>query len=278
MAMAENTVALQLAIQQKLITMRIHGAVADTSYHGDYSSHYGPCMAIDLVANTTQPISVQLDYGYKLEPADTTLQTMMVTQALFVKLPPKQPKTYRVFAMCTQAHDGGPSADAVFTIGKRTNGNLLALAELINRKKYQCGAAQNALWCLTDNYDITSVYSEDTAMMYDLRRFVAKAKGLSNNAVYHVSENNASTPITYITQTIYSGSISYSCSHTTKVFIALFDENNKMKRVYVNNEVQREGIYTYKYEISNSETEDKKHYLRLFRDGKLEDEIAILPQ
>lgn len=59
--------------------------------------------------------------------------------------------------------------------------------------------------------------------------------------------------------------------------IALFDEDNKMKRVYVNNETQREGTYTYNYQIGSDEMEQKKHYLRMFRDGKLEEEISILP-
>jgi hypothetical protein len=60
--------------------------------------------------------------------------------------------------------------------------------------------------------------------------------------------------------------------------IALFDTANHMKRVYVNNELQREGQYAYTYQITSEETNNQKHYLRMFKNGKLEDEIAIVPR
>jgi len=276
---AEVSYTLPQAIQKKLVTMQIKGAKADTSFHGASSSHYGPCMAMEIYTSSSEALNLNLEYGYKLEPSDTNLQTMMVTQNLMVKLQPKQKKTYRIYAMCTQAHDGGPSPDAAFVMGKRTTGSLLGLAELINRKKYQNDAAQNAVWCLTDNYDVQTIFSEDTTMMYELRRFVAKAKGLSLDKIYEEKAVDTYEPArTITTRTVYSGSLSYSCSKTSKVMIALFDEDNKMKRVYVNNETQREGTYTYNYQIGSDEMEQKKHYLRMFRDGKLEEEISILPR
>ncbi|MFN8322246.1 MAG: hypothetical protein U0T74_06260 [Chitinophagales bacterium] len=275
---AEVSYTLPQAIQKKLVTVQIKGAKPDTSFHGAHASHYGPCMAMEIYTTGAEVLKLNLEYGYKLEPADTNLQTMMVTQSLIVKLPPKQRRTYRIYAMCTQAHDGGPSPEASFIMGKRTTGNLLGLAELINRKKYQNDAAQDAVWCLTDNYDVQTIFSEDTAMMYELRRFVAKAKGLLPEKIYEERSLDVYDPVrTITTRTVYSGSLSYSCSKTSKVMIALFDEDNKMKRVYVNNETQREGTYTYNYQIGSDEMEQKKHYLRMFRDGKLEEEISILP-
>jgi hypothetical protein len=117
--------------------------------------------------------------------------------------------------------------------------------------------------------------------MYDLRRFVATAKGLPLASIYEPdaerSYNEPPQPVMHM-RTVYSGSMSYSVSRTSKVMIALFDENNHMKKVYVNNETQREGQYTYKYELSSDEMENKKHYLRMFRDGRLEEEMVLLPQ
>ena len=135
------------------------------------------------------------------------------------------------------------------------------------------------MWCFTNDYDLSSISNEDTVMMYELRRFVAKAKGIDLAKIY-LPETNGYVPEpvrTFSTRTIYSGSLSYSFGRTTKVMIALFDEDNHMKKVYVNNEMQREGEYTYNYQIGSDEMESKKHYLRMFRDGKLEEEISILP-
>ncbi len=277
---AEVVTKLSEAIQKKLVTVNMKGAKPDTSFHGEYSSHYGPCMAMEIISAVNENLNLNLEYGYKLVPDDSTLQTMLVTQTLLAKLQPKQKKNYRIYAMCTEAHDGGPSPDKKFALGKRTTGNLLGLAELTNRKKYQGDAAQNAVWCLTNDYNLSSIFSDDTVMMYDLRRFVAKAKEIDQTKIYEAVGNRAySDPIrTFTTRTVYSGSLSYSFAKTSKVMIALFDEDNRMKKIYVNNETQHEGQYTYNYEIGSDEMNSKKHYLRMIRDGRLEEEIAIIPR
>ncbi|MCW5906568.1 MAG: hypothetical protein KIS94_01830 [Chitinophagales bacterium] len=276
---AEVSYKLSEAVQKKLVNVKMNGAKSDTS--GLYvSSHVGPCMAMEIANTSTDDLLLNLEYGYKLEPADSSIQTMMVTQTLMVKLAPKQKKNYRIYAMCTEAHDGSPSEKQTFNLGKRFSGNILSLAELISRKRYQTDAAQKALWCLTDGYELSSIYSDDTTQMYDLRRFVAKVKGISLTDIYKGNNGSSySEPQRVVrTRTVYSGSLSYSVSRTAKVLIALFDENNRMKKVYVNNEMQREGQYTYDYNLSSDEMENKKHYLRMFRDGRLEEEIAILPR
>lgn len=275
---AETSYKLSEAIQKKLVSVNVKGAKADSTFKGEYSSHYGPCMAMEIVSATAENLNLNLEYGYRLVPDDSTLQTMIVTQTLIVKLQPKQKKNYRIYAMCTEAHDGGPSSENAFVLRNRATGNLLGLTELLNRKKYQGDAAQSAVWCFTNDYELHSIASDDTAMMYDLRRFVAKAKGIGLDQVYKSDEGMPSAPVrTFTSRTIYSGSLSYSFSRTSKVMIALFDEDNHMKKVYVNNETQRDGEYTYNYQIGSDEMDNKKHYLRMFRDGRLEEEISIIP-
>ena len=276
---AEASYRLAEAIQRKVVNITLNGAKSDTSFKGEYSSHYGPCMAMGITNTSAEILNLNLEYGYRLVPEDSALQTMIVTQTLLVKLQPKQKKNCRLYAMCTEAHDGGPSPEAKFTLRSRATGNLLNLTEFLNQKKYQGDAAQNAVWCFTNSYELNSIFSADTNMMYDLRRFVAKAKGIDLKKIYETAEAEPySAPVrTFTTRTIYSGSLNYSFLKTSKVMIALFDEDNHMKKVYVNNETQREGEYTYNYQIGSDEMNNKKHYLRMFRDGKLEEEISILP-
>ena len=279
---AKSAIKLTLteAVNKKLVSVNMRGAEPDSTFKGEYSSHYGPCMALEVVSLSADDLNLALDYGYKLEPTDTTVQTMMVTQSLLVNLAPKQKKNYRLYAMCTEASQSGPNPKMAFKLGHRTYGHLLEMAELLHRKKYQGNTAQDAVWCLTDNHDISSIYSMDTAMMFDLRRQVAKAKGMLMSKVYEMEKprsSGTSAPTFRITTT-YSGSFTYNVSRSCKILIALFDEENHMKKVYVNNENQREGKYTYNYQISSDDTQNQKHYLRVFRDGKMEDEISILPR
>jgi len=279
---AKSAIKLTLteAVNKKLVSVNMRGAEQDSTFKGEYSSHYGPCMALEVVSLSADDLNLALDYGYKLEPADTAVQTMMVTQSLLVNLAPKQKKNYRIYAMCTEASQSGPNPKMAFKLGHRTYGHLLEMVELLHRKKYQGNTAQDAVWCLTDNHDISSIYSMDTAMMFDLRRQVAKAKGMLMSKVYEMEKprsSGTSAPTFRITTT-YSGSFTYNVSRSCKILIALFDEENHMKKVYINNENQREGKYTYNYQISSDDTQNQKHYLRVFRDGKMEDEISILPR
>ena len=118
-ANAETSYKLSEAVQKKLVGIKINGALSYTSFHGEYSSHYGPCMALQVTNSTAGDLRLSVDYGYKLEPEDTALQTMMVTQTFVVKLLPRQKKDCRLFAMCTEATDGGPQPNAQFYLRKR---------------------------------------------------------------------------------------------------------------------------------------------------------------
>lgn len=276
-ALAETTLSLAEALQKQLVKASFSGAKDDTA-HLMQSSHWGPCMSLEVSNQSNDALSLSLAYGYRLLPDDTNVQTMLVTQSLTVRLAPRQKKNYRIYAMCSEAGDAAPGSEKKFKMGKRATGSLLGLAQLIERKKYQNNTAQDAVWCLTDNRDLHTIVDDDTTLMYDLRRYVARAKGLPEASIYGSPAAPAAEPQrSYSTRTVYSGSLSYSVSRTARVLVALFDEANHMKTVYVNNEAQREGSYTYHYELSSEDMNHQKHYLRMFRDGKLEEEIAILP-
>lgn len=276
---AANVYTLQQALDQKLIRLDMSGAPEDTTYSGEQNGHLGPCISAMFENTTSASVQVLVEYGYRLVPDDTTVQTMLVTQNLLVTLPAKSKKSQRLYAMCSQAGKSSPSTRIKFKTGKRATGHLLGIAELINRKKYQNGAAQNAVWCITDDHSLTSIVHTDTTIMYDLRTFVAKAKGLPLASIYNVYSPGTVTERTVVRTAItYSGSLTYNVLRPAKVMIALFDESNSMKKVYVN-EQQTEGKYTYDYRISSDEFDNrKKHILRMFKDGKIEYEIPILPR
>ncbi|HRG87585.1 MAG TPA: hypothetical protein PLW44_01100 [Chitinophagales bacterium] len=274
---AENVYTLSDAAQRKLIAVNLTGAERDSTFTGEYSSHYGPCMQLQLASNSSETMSLKLEYGYNLVPDDSSLQTMIVTQTLIVKLAPKQKKTYRVYAMCTQAHDGGPSPQSRFELRNRSTGYLLELTELLNRKKYQGNTAQNAMWCLTDDYGLNTIFSTDTAMMFELRRFVAKAKGISPDKIYAKYDDDTETEPVRTMRTSYSGSFTYSFSRAAKVTIALYNSNNQVVTTYLNNETQNPGEHTFNYKVDGATLNGNRHYVRMYRDGRLYDEVSIIP-
>lgn len=276
--LSATTYKLSDALKQGLVTAKITGAPLDDKATG-YSSHWGPCMQVVLTCKSSTAIAISMEHGYLLMPEDSNIQTMLVTQDFFVNLAPGQNKTEKLYAMCSEASDGSPSAAMDFKVGKRSTGNLLSLASLISKKNYQADAGQSAVWCLTDKRDLFDISSTDTTMMYNLRRFVAKAIGFTGS-IYDApppAYEVCSAPPPPKPVVNYTGNISYNIIAGKKVFIGLFDDENHMKKIIVNNEYQREGTYTYKYQISSADMGDRKHSLKLIIDGKIEKEIELLP-
>jgi len=271
---AATRFTLDEALRKGIVNANIRGVKTDSVTE---SSHYGACIKMELNNLTNIAYELSLDFGFQLAPNDEKVQTMMVTKTMVVMLEPHKKKSCKVYAMCTEAHDAGPTEKITFTLGKRASGYLLSAAEFMHRKNYQSSAAQNAIWCITDNYDLFSVFSTDTAMMYNLRRLVANVKGIPLHKVYDDSRTTEPTPVAPRITVSYEGTLRYSLSRSSKVMVALFDEDNHMQTVYVNNEQQREGSYTYRYRVTGEESRNKKLYLRMFRDGVLEHEMAVKP-
>ncbi|MBK8660062.1 MAG: hypothetical protein IPN22_14625 [Bacteroidetes bacterium] len=98
------------------------------------SSHWGPCMSLEVTNQSSEALSLSLAYGYRLLPDDTNVQTMLVTQSLMVRLAPRQKKNYRIYAMCSEAGDAAPGSEKKFKWASGQKGHLLGLAELIERK------------------------------------------------------------------------------------------------------------------------------------------------
>lgn len=169
------TYTLAEAVQKKLITVQIMGA---DEPQPSSSSHYGKCIQIELTNTSTQSFKIKLAAGQQFEPDDSTIQNMMVTEGeLFVLTPKKRHKEY-INAMCIQHHDGGPRSTVKFSMGSMSNGHLLGIAQLLEKHKYFNGTAQNAVWCISDGEDISTIQNdEDTVMTYILRKFVSEATG-----------------------------------------------------------------------------------------------------
>lgn len=168
------TYSLTDAIKKKLITVEIKGA---DQTQPNSSGHYGKCIQMEITNLTTQRFKLQLDAGQQFEPGDSSIQNMMVTEGeLFVFTPKKHRKEY-INAMCVQKHDGGPNATVNFSMGSMSDGHLLGIAQLLDKHKYFNSTAQDAVWCISDGENISSITGDDPKMVQILQKFVSEATG-----------------------------------------------------------------------------------------------------
>jgi len=158
------------------------------SFHGrDFNrdpnhnpSFYKQCVTLVATNTSSVPATILLPAGTFLQPTDESVQRFMITKSENIFVKPKSTVKQHIFAMCTEAHDGGPGPKTVFTLGTSAPPNWVKLAALIEEKNYQNTAAQHAVWALSDNYPQSNVYDEDKTATMELRNYIA---GVRHEAV-----------------------------------------------------------------------------------------------
>jgi hypothetical protein len=169
-------ISLQEAISKKMVKAVISGRGSDDSRKNS-STYYGPCLTLDLQSLSRVKITIELENGRFLETIDTTEQRMIVTREEQISILPGQKGYILVYAMCTQMHDHAPAKGSLLALGPMADGNLLQLTRFIGKKNYQGLAAQEAIWVITDNNDLGSIYSNNTEELQQLQQLVSELTG-----------------------------------------------------------------------------------------------------
>lgn len=170
-----ESITLKDAMAKGLVKISI--VAADTDTLKPFSSYYGSCLKINLLSSSAKTMTVKIENGYFLQPADSLDQRMIVTKEELITLNPKQKKSVKLFAMCTQMHHSSPDELSKYSLASKSNGPLYDLIQLIDKKSYQSDAAQHAIWVITDSSEISSIYSDNETELSELQSFVAKATG-----------------------------------------------------------------------------------------------------
>lgn len=259
------TYTLTDAIAKKMVKAEIKGADVVQPNSGNT---YGKCMLLKLINNTNTVFNVKLEVGQQLVPADSTVQTMIVTEnRTFLMKARGQIKEY-INAMCMQMFDAPPTKDKSFSVGGLSTGYLMGIAQLINEKKYFDTTGQYAVWGISDNLDVSFVNSPDTAKRGLLQRYVCKATGQP------LPEYKDGKLVTKMSETVEWGS-----SKVQKATLTVYDKKGKVVRQVLKDEQMTIGYHSYVIVLSNAELPAGEYKIVLYLDGKLEStRKVVLPK
>lgn len=168
-------ISLGDAVQKGLVKAIIATDSDDSSHF--LSSYYGPCLRLNLESKVKTKLNLFLEAGRYLESSDSAEQRMVVTQEELIVLLPGKKVSISLFAMCTQMHHRPPDKESKLVLGPLAEGNLLAFAQFISKNKFQSLAGQEAVWVITDNNVIGSIFSDNADEMNQLQTFVCKLTG-----------------------------------------------------------------------------------------------------
>jgi hypothetical protein len=245
-AAKEPVYTLAEALKKNLVKIEIQGA---DSVLPNSSSHYGKCIQMKLTNLTANKFTVQLETGQQIIPDDSAIQNMMVTQQqLFVMGPNKQSKKY-INAMCVQHHDDGPNKKIKFTMGQMSPKNLLGIAQLVEKHKYFNSIAQNAVWCISDGEDISTIQNdEDTVMTYVLQKYVSEVTGQpipkrGQRQTYKEPQRSFKTTVIF----------EWTTNREANTTLAVLDANNHPVMEIVKDQTLPEGNHSYTIVLNSAE-------------------------
>lgn len=166
-APATQEIKLEDALQQQLVKMEAKGL-------GGYS---GEVITLSLSNTTGKSLSVKIPAGSVFHPDDEGMQDIFVVQDQILAIAPKATRWANVSGFCCQASDRSPQGNIGFKYASHPNPKLKELAAFLNGKSFDNGTLQNAVWCVSDNHNVSDIWAEDRTTVQPLRDLICKITG-----------------------------------------------------------------------------------------------------
>lgn len=263
-----DTISIQDAVNKNLITCTVKSI----------GGYIGQCVLLDIANKTVEDILIHVEAGRFMMPSDTTKQRMIITKDYFFLVNKNSSDTLKSYAMCTQMHNAAPSKNMLFKIGNMAEGNLLKLVQIISKNNFQTHAAQSAVWTVTDNNDITDVYSNDKNQTIILRSFVNEFKTVKdyyNNLTDYAGFIKISNGIGDSTFLNYKpdkveGAIQFELKEDKLLSLVLYNEKGETAKTCFRNKSYKAGNNTITYDFSYYTVPKGNYHLKLFdNDGNI---------
>lgn len=131
-----------------------------------------------LKNNLKQGIELLVNAGQLLRTSHTDAQDLVVTRTELFVIKPGQVLKAELWSMCIEATNRCPSSSDPYQSTGMATGPLLAMAETINKEQlWGSAAAQDAIWCITNQHPLRSIYHENPEVVRMLQMKVAEARG-----------------------------------------------------------------------------------------------------
>jgi hypothetical protein len=234
--------------------------------------YFGDVLELSLINITKKPQIIQIEAGTWFDSEEDYMQDLIVLKSLEVQLTPLSTSSIVLTTACTQNGNSSPSAQSTYKLKDKAIGDLLALAEKIDEKKYyQYSSVQSAVWAIINKTGIGSIYGEAPDMVKDLCEIVSKATGQP------CTQSNY-TPRPHRITSISSSMEVYVTEYLKNTTLKAYDSNGVVRQVYFSSQNYKPGFYQFKIGIYHSEDSASTFDLRLEENNKVIAQKTLSPQ
>lgn len=215
-----------------------------TGFAKALGGHQGKSARIFLTNMSNRKLTIVVENGRRLLCSDTTMQNLLVVKDREMVLEPYEADSADVEAFCCNASRSSPVVNTVFQLNKRDRKNWLPLTELFNRKNFPGTTIQNAVWALSDNRPLSSVFAANEADNQLLRQTVAAIK---NEPIpwYYVEYLPGETELISDRPNLLWGEFGYSVNGNSMVSIVVKNELNEVVKIMRNGQPNSSGEHIY---------------------------------
>ncbi len=260
-----NAISVEEAAKRGLIKLFIKSK-------GGYT---GNVIEMKIKNNTTKNIELKLEAGRKLDSKNNNEQDILVTQAQELIIYANQQKKLDVMGMCCQAGNSCPRVNSDYTVGTMADSNLIKIAQFIDKNKYYDNyTAQQAVWCVSDNKSLASIYGGDEKIVKAIRNYVSLVTGKpipSYNITYKEGNNNSVIGHPFKIEGVFD----YTLNTTGHVTLAIYDVSGKMVQLIFKNIAHDRGEHKIYYTFRTKDLPEGTYYARMTNEGRTEKEMKI---
>lgn len=150
---AEKTLVIELseALSKKMVALHLEGS----------GGHQGESLRLQCRNLLGRALRVRIPQGQFMEPADSSMQTLVVSEAVSLFVGAKTPGETTLKTFCAQSGDRSPMPGTAFSVGAMAPDNLCHLLRFLSANgKTDSPDAQAAVWCVTNNHSLSSIGDE----------------------------------------------------------------------------------------------------------------------
>ncbi len=211
--------------------------------------HKGDCVEFDIKNMTPDTLFVHLEAGRILVPEDSSMQDIFLAKNIRIDLEPYKTKKFTAFGFCCKSSKSSPAKDIKFDIGKMAPPEWLKLAEIIDKNDFPLSSIQSAVWAVSDNHPVSSIYDENNIEILELRRTVSEIRGEEIPWYSLIFEEDTNSLFSHIPERLV-GELDYYIRNNAVVTINIRNKNGQIVTYLVDDVVVNPGNYTYDLDLN----------------------------
>jgi len=254
------TVSLADAIKNKWVTSEYTGA----------GSHSGNCIRINTNNLQDKKLRISIPAGTMFKPSDDEMQNILVTQEQILALAPNQKLETFIKGYCCEASDRSPTKDINFTLASNKDPKMTQLFTFLKGKTYGDDVLQDAVWCISNQHNVSDIYAPDPTKIKPLRDELCKITG-QKDTWYSTPQRHtvdADGHISHVTTEV-NGLIKFKAAKEVKIHNEIHDATGKLILKNPNEFTVKPGNVEYEFGIKVQGWEKGTYYVEVYEDTRV---------